>query len=366
MQIPPQAQKYYPFTHFWHNRQARSRFLDTYRKIQRELLNTIREESRTEMATPSVIRKHCKIFPFVFCLVLVISFIMSSCANQNPSQTTTVRTSAGQITYSANAQDVVIRTYYGGGHNGTLPLGPQLSVYGDGTYVIGLDKQGKLSSDALQQLISTLVDTDGLLSLKRQNFSDVPDQNSTFLELNLNGQHKELVYSNFGSRSESAQDLDEYKRLGQALTTLNESLNGSTQAYTTNKYALLVHETTTPDRTQRMQTFSLPDFTLAQAANFECGPDKDERPTSGNPIGPCLQYTIPLGALILTDNQLQTIKTLLGGQQEGQLEQEGLFYDVRLRPLLPDEVSTKKLAMLGSLQFSYQDIPLVEGNIPQQ
>jgi len=309
------------------------------------------------MLISGTIRKHTYTFLFIFCLALLISLILSSCGN---SQTATVKNSVSQITYSTNAQDVVIRTYYGGGHYGTLPLGPQLSVYGDGTYVIGLEKQGKLSSDALQQLISTFVNTDGLLSLKRQNFSDVPDQNSTFLELNLNGAHTELVYSNFGSRPESAQDLDEYKRLGQALTTLNESLNGPTQAYTTNKYALLVHETALPDRTQPIQTFFLPDFTLAQVANFECGTDKDVRATSANPIGPCLQYTIPLGALILADNQLQTIKTLLGGQQAGQLAQLGLYYDVRLRPLLPDEVSTKKLAMLGSLQLSYQDIPLVE------
>jgi hypothetical protein len=271
-----------------------------------------------------------------------------------------------QITYSTNAQDVIIRTYYGGGHYGTLPLGPQLSLYGDGMYVIGLEKQGKLSSDAMQQLLSTVVDTNGLLSLKRQQFSDVPDQNSTFLELNLNGKHTELVYSNFGSRAQSAQDLDEYQRLGKALTTLKESLNGPTQAYTTNKYALLVRETATPDRTQPMQTFSLPDFTLAQVAKFECGPNKDERATSGNPIGPCLQYTRPLKALILKDNQRQTIKTLLGGQQEGQLVQLGLYYHVHLRPLLPDEVSSKKLAMLGSLQSTYQDIPLVEGTVPRQ
>ena len=330
-------------------------------------MNTVREASSIEMVRSSAKKKYTYVCPLVFFLALLISLMLSSCGtDQNSSQTASVQGSTNQVTYSTNAQDVVIRTYYGGGHYGTLPLGPQLSVYGDGTYVIGLAKQGKLSGDALQQLISTFVDTDGLLSLKRQQFADVPDQNSTFLELNLNGKHTELVYSNFGSRPESAQDLDEYKRLGQALTTLNESLNGPTQAYTANTYALLVHETTTPDRTQPIQTFNLQDFTLAQVAKFECGTDKDDRATSANPIGPCLQYTIPLGALILQGNQLQTIKTLLGGQQEGQLAQLSLYYDVRLRPLLPDELSTKKLAMLGSLQLSYEDIPLVERTPPQQ
>jgi hypothetical protein len=319
------------------------------------------------MVTSGTIRKYTYAFPGTFCFALLLSLTLSSCwIDQTPPQTATVKNSVSQITYSTNAQDVIIRTYYGGGHYGTLPLGPQLSLYGDGTYVIGLEKQGKLGSDAIQQLLSTLVDTDGLLALKRQQFSDVPDQNSTFLELNLNGKHTELVSSNFGSRTESKQDLDEYQRLGKALTTFKESLNGSTQPYTANKYALLVHETATPDRTQPIQTFSLPDFTLAQVAKFECGPNKDDRATSGNPIGPCLQYTKPQEALILKDNQQQTIKTLLGGQQEAQCAQLGLYYNVRLRPLLPDEVSSKKLAMLGSLQFTYEDIPLVEGTPPRQ
>lgn len=312
------------------------------------------------MATPGITKKHTHALASLFCLALLISLILSSC-DQNPPQTATVQNSATQITYSTNPQDVVVRTYYGGGHYGTLPLGPQLSLYGDGTYVIGLEKQGKLTTDALEKLLTTFVDTNGLLSLKRLQFSDVPDQNSTFLELNLNGKHTEFVYSNFDGRAESKQDQDEYQRLGKALTTLNESLNGQTQPYTTNKYALLVHETTTPDRTQPISTFYLPDFTLAQVAKFECGHDKDDRPTSANPIGPCLQYTRPLGALTLTDNQLQAIKTLLGGQQEGQFGQLGLYYDVRLRPLLPDEPGNKKLAMLGSLQSTYEDIPLAEG-----
>jgi hypothetical protein len=350
-------------THRYCHRERR--FLDTWRKIQGELFNAVCEEPRIEMLKPSVTRKHTSVFPFIFCLVLLIALILSSC-NEDQAQTATVKNASSQITYSTNAQDVVIRTYYGGGHYGTLPLGPQLSLYGDGTYVIGLEQQGKISSDAMQQLLATLVDTDGLLSFKRQQLADVPDQNSTFLELNLNGKHTELTYSNFGSRPETAQDLNEYQRLGKALTIFKESLNGPTQPYTSNKYALLVHETATPDQTQPIPPFFLQDFTLPQVAKFECGPNKDEARTSGNPIGPCLQYTRPLGVLILTDNQLQQIKTLLGDQQEGQFTQLGLYYDVRLRPLLGDEVSTKKLAMLGSLQFGYEDIPLVEGTLPQQ
>jgi hypothetical protein len=73
-----------------------------------------------------------------------------------------------------------------------------------------------------------------------------------------------------------------------------------------------------------------------------------------------------LGALILKANQFREIKKLLGDQQEGQFVELGLYYDVRLRPLLPDEPSTKKLAMLGSAQSTYEDIPLVEGTPPQQ
>ena len=57
---------------------------------------------------------------------------------------------------------------------------------------------GKLDTNALQQLLHTLVDTDGLLSLNRRQFYDVPDQNATLLELTAQlpeqeQQNKEIV-----------------------------------------------------------------------------------------------------------------------------------------------------------------------------
>ena len=308
----------------------------------------------------------------IFCLVVAIPLILTACGNQSTT-TTTVQTSQSQITYSNKPQDVIIRTYRGGGHLGTLSQGPLLSIYGDGTYVIGLEKQGKLSSDALQQLLTTIVDTDGILTLQRQQFADVPDQNSTFLELNLNGQKSELTYSNFGSRPESAQDMDEYKRLGDAITAINNALNGPTQPFSSNTYALLVRLTYNPDPTPLIQAWYMSDFTLLQVSTYECGPPLDgpnDRPTSANPAGPCLLYTRPQGALELTNTQLQSIKGLLGDQTWGQFYQYDSGHGIRdyvvsLRPLLPDEIANNKLAMLGSGQSSYENIPLVVGTVPQ-
>ena len=90
-------------------------------------------------------------------------------------------------------------------------------------------RQGKLDADSLQQLLHTLVDTDGLLGITQTQFYDVPDQNATFLQLTLNNKHYEFLYGKFGMLQESAQDLDGYHRLDKALTAITDALAGSTQ-----------------------------------------------------------------------------------------------------------------------------------------
>ena len=90
---------------------------------------------------------------------------------------------------------------------GALAFSPQVSIYGDGTYILGPGYQmrwGKLDTGALQQLLHTLVDTGGLLGLSRQQFYDVPDQNATLLQLTLNNKHYEFLYGKFGTLQESA------------------------------------------------------------------------------------------------------------------------------------------------------------------
>ena len=102
--------------------------------------------------------------------------------------------------------------------------------------------EGQLNSAALQQLLHTLVDTDGLLKLSRQQFYDIPDQNATQLQLTLNGTHYTYLYGAFGNLQESAQDIDGYRRLGMALTSIRDALNGSTHAYSSQNMILLVHQ----------------------------------------------------------------------------------------------------------------------------
>jgi len=251
---------------------------------------------------------------------------------------------------------------------GTLAFSPQVSIYGDGTYILGPGYQmrwGLLDTGALQQLLHTLVDTGGLLSLKRQQFYDVPDQNATLLQLTLNNKHYEFLYGKFGTLQESAQDMDEYHHLGKALSAITEALNGPTHPYTSTSMALLVHQDFSPDLSQTISNWSLRDFSLDQVATFECGViPRDE--TGPNADTGCLSFTTPLYAYLPTPQQLRTVKILLHGRQQGEFYEPNsvLYYTVVLRPLLPDEASQKMLAMLGSQQLSYSGVPLHSGTIP--
>lgn len=306
---------------------------------------------------------------FFLCCMAIAAVQLSGCSLFNASspqqqqQKTTFTGSSQPITYSTNPHDVLIRTFYGGGLNGSFSLAPQISIYGDGSYILGLDRQGSISSDTLQQLLSELVDTDGLLQLKRQQFLDIPDQNATFLELSLDDKQIELVYGPFGNQQESADDLDQYHRLGQALKTITETLTGPTHPYHSSTSALLVRQIFHPDLTRTILDWQLDQFTLSQVAIFECGivpPDE----TSSNAETGCLKYLIPDYALLLTAPQLQTLKLQLSNQTEGIFTEQGLYYDVTIRPLLPDELPSKTIAMFGSAQGSYRGIPLHEGAIP--
>src|SRR5712692_7342691 len=163
----------------------------------------------------------------IIMLCSLLTLLVACDSNPSVSSTNThhtLSTNDGNIiTYSTSPQDVLIRTFYGGGRLGTFEMSPDISIYGDGTYILGPGlqmQQGKLDTDALQQLLHTLVDTDGLLKLNRQQFYDLPDQNETLLQLALNGKHYELTYGPFGNLQESAQDMDEYQRLGKSLTSI--------------------------------------------------------------------------------------------------------------------------------------------------
>ncbi len=318
------------------------------------------------------IRRHSILFIWT-----LLALLLSACASLGTSSSqagnsgtsslsNAGNTSSQQVTYSTNPQDVVLRTFYGGGIYGALEVTPDISLYGDGTYILGADRQGKLDDAGLQSLLHTLTDTYGLLNFKRQQFSDIQDQNATFLEVTLNGKQQEFMYGSFGNQQESSQDMNEYHQLNSILTTLTDTLKGPTQPYKSKNVALLVHQTFGPTSTGL--TWPITDFTLAQASAFECGLlPKDE--TSHNLETGCLKYLIPHSVILLNAAQAQAISGQLPAQQQGALQQ-GLFsedtsyYTVTLRPLLPDELTKKSVAMFGSTQSSFTAVPLLDGQVP--
>ena len=322
------------------------------------------------LVTPSLIKRICQFLAMLCLLSILLTAAAPAVVTPTSTSTSNLRTlpinnGNSSITYSTSPQDVLIRTFHGGGNLGTLEFSPDISIYGDGSYILGPTLQmrwGKLDATTLQQLLHTLVDTDGLLSLSRQQFYDVPDQNATLLQLMLNGKRYEFLYGAFGTLG-GTQETAEYQRLGDALTSITEALTGLTRPYTSNSMALLVHQDFSPDLTQTIPNWTLPDFTLFQAATYECGPIPPDE-TGPNADTGCLTFTTPHYALLLTSAQLQTITKLLNGQQQGEFFERGLYYRVAIRALLPDELPQKLLAMLGSQQLSYTGVPLHSGPVP--
>ena len=307
--------------------------------------------------------------PIIFSIIIILFTACDSSANTpsiNNAKQTLSTSSGSTITYNTRPQDVLIRTFYGGGKLGTFEMSPEISIYGDGTFILGPGlqmQQGRLQAVALQQLLHKLVDTYGLLKLNKQQFYDIPDQNATVLQLMLNDKEYTYLYGPFDNVQESAQDISEYQRLGNALTSITEALVGPTHSYMSQQMVLLVHQTFSPDLSQSIPYWSFQDFTLFQLSTFECGlipPDL----TGPNADTGCLTYTVPHTALLLNTHQLQQIKTLLHGQEQAVFLEKGAYYGVTLRPLLPDEIEQKALAMFGSQELSYAGVPLVKGPVP--
>jgi hypothetical protein len=73
---------------------------------------------------------------------------------------------------------------------------------------------------------------------------------------------------------------------------------------------------------------------------------------------------VPHIAVLLSTQQRQAITALLHGQQQGDFLEQGLYYGVVLRPLLPDELPQKMLAMYGSSELNYTGVPIHEGAVP--
>ncbi len=323
-------------------------------------------QQRASQYTPSSTTSKLRLALFLFIALIVTSCTGGSTRIVNQTHHTTTFISASpnakgqnnqQITYSTQAQDILLRTFYGGGLSGSLSLAPQISIYGDGRYILGTDVQGQLTSETLEQLLHTLVDMDGLLTMHQQQFSDVPDQNATFLEVNLNGKQLEFMDGLFGHQQEPSQALSEYQHLNQALQSIKDVLQAPTFPYSNSMMAFLVHQDFSPDLTQSILPWPLSTFTLAQATTFECGAIPQDT-TSQNPETACLKYTIPQNAILLTASDLATLQTQMPKALAQIFSEQGLSYQVVLRPLLPDELATKTLAMFGSAQSHDIPVPL--------
>ncbi|MDQ2714262.1 MAG: hypothetical protein M3Z08_05080, partial [Chloroflexota bacterium] len=270
----------------------------------------------------------------ILAMLCLLGILLASCTgNTQPASGTAhpqQHIANNTISYSISAQDVLIRTFRGGGHMGTLDLSPQISIYGDGTYILGpgLDmRQGKVDTNELQQLLSILVNTDGLLNLKRQQFYDIADQDATLLQISLNERNYQFLYGKFGSRQESQQVMDEYHHLEQALSTITASLNGPTQPYTNPTQALLAYQNFSPNLSQSIPTWDFPDFTLGQLATYECGPVPQDI-TGPNADSGCLEFNIPRNALLLTNGQARKITEMLHGHLSREFYEpgSGLYY----------------------------------------
>ncbi len=323
-----------------------------------------------------LLRGHLRAYCYLFAIACVLILLFAAC---DTGSSTSSSTSTGQkvslptnnngtITYSTSPQDVLIRTFYGGGNSGSFEMSPDISIYGDGSFILGPGLQmqeGRIDTTSLQQLLNTLVDSDGLLKLSLQTFYDVPDQNASVLQLSINGKQYAYVYGPFGnlSESESAQALVDYRHLGSALTSIRDAIQGPTHNYTNQNMALLVHQDFSPNLTKTIPQWSFNAFTLFQVATFECGAIPQDI-TSPNADPGCLTYTVPHMVVLLSTQQRQAISALLHGQQQGEFLEQGLYYGVVLRPLLPDELPQKKLAMYGSAELNYSGVPIHEGAVP--
>lgn len=307
--------------------------------------------------------------PVLLCTLLLGMIILTACDSfpalgTKQGQSNTFTSSSNQaISYSTSPHDVLIRTFYGGGRYGSLALAPDVSIYGDGRYTIGTDQQGQLNEDNLQQLLNTLIDTDGLLNVRRQHFSELQDQNATYLELNINGKQKELVYGTFSNPRGNQQDQDEYNRVGRALKSIVDALTGPLHHYTSSSFALLARQIYFGNTKQQVLDWPLSDFSLAQVATFECGSIPSDITSPNFEIG-CLKYTDPRQAVLLHTTQSKTLQASMGKSSTAIFKDGDLFYSVILRPLLPDELPRKTLAMFGSAQLSYRGVPLDDGAVP--
>src|SRR3989440_12974128 len=110
------------------------------------------------------------VFPGTFVMLCLLAALITACGSSSDTtsssksgkNTQVLPTNNGTITYSSNASDVIVRTFYGGGNFGTLGFSSEISIYVDGNYILrqGMQmRQGQLDADSLQKIVNTLVGT---------------------------------------------------------------------------------------------------------------------------------------------------------------------------------------------------------------
>ncbi len=306
----------------------------------------------------------------LLCLLMLFLAACDAGSTSNNHHQTVHTDSGSPVTYSTQPQDVLLRLFYGGGKVGSLEITPEISIYGDGTFITGPGlqlQQGSLSSDTLQNLLHTLTSTDNLLQLHRQVFDDIPDQNTTLLQVAVNGKSYQFLYGPFGNLQENSQDMHEYQQLGNAISAVRNALSGTETPYVSQNMALLVYQTFRADYTiaqnQTIPIWPLSDIDLANTAIYECGTIPQDQ-TGPNADNGCLIYTVPQVAYLPNQDDLKQVKDALHGQQQGMFMEYTSHYVVILRPLLPDEIALQQLAMYGSNVQAYAPVPLKGGDIP--
>src|SRR2546423_15477874 len=76
----------------------------------------------------------------LLCMVMLLVSASSSASNAStstPKKSQSISTNNGTITYSASPQDVLIRTFYGGGQTGTLELRPESIIFREERDIFG-------------------------------------------------------------------------------------------------------------------------------------------------------------------------------------------------------------------------------------
>lgn len=278
-----------------------------------------------------------------FCL-LVLAILPYGCSMSSSGNGTPSVDHRTNIAHGTSPQDVLIRKIYNGGIYGSFQLGPDLSIYGDGTVIEGTTTSGKFSSTELDTLLDTLVNTSHVFTIPPVTRGSSNDNNFTNLELNFNGSQTTLGEDN-GGPTPGQSDQVTQKRVADVFNVIDKAVARiKTHPYQSSRLVLLARQLI-PGETTSEQHWPITDFTLARASTVVCGPP----PSSDESYSAkCLKYLAPHAAILLTPSQSAILLPLVDTHLQGIFQEQGFSSIVMLRSLLPDEDMTKGVLLSGS------------------